>query len=464
MILEQIYTGCLAQGAYYIESDGEAVIIDPLRESAPYLQRARRNKARINYIFETHFHADFVSGHVELSAATGATIVFGPHAETTYPAHTGYDGELFRVGQVTFELIHTPGHTLESVCYLLRDEGGNPVALFTGDTLFIGDVGRPDLAQQPDNAITKESLAGMLYDSLRNRIMPLPDDIVVYPAHGAGSACGKNMSSETSATLGHQKANNYALRQDMTKEEFVREVTEGLLPPPAYFPMNVWLNRKGSDAVQQVVARGAKALTLEAFEAAMEIGQAIILDTRHAVQFAKGFIPGSINIGLDGSFAPWVGALIPFNKQPILVIADEGREEEVVTRLARIGYDNTIGTLKGGIDTWRIAAKPVDHLQTVTAAYFADTISPDHAVQVIDVRKESEYRRGHIRGAINIPLDNINEAHQLLDKQKTYFVHCAAGYRSMVFNSIMKGRGFHHLVDIQGGYNALQRLVASETE
>ena len=463
MKLEQIYTGCLAQGAYYIESDGEAVIIDPLRDPGPYLERAKRSNARIRYIFETHFHADFVSGHMELAAATGATIVFGPNAVTSFPAHIASDGELFRVGQISFELLHTPGHTLESVCYLLRDEWDVPVSLFSGDTLFIGDVGRPDLAQQPGNDITKEYLAGLLYDSLRNKIMPLPDDLVIYPAHGSGSACGKNLSKETSDTLGRQKKNNYALRTDMTRVEFINEVTEALQPPPAYFPMNVRLNQHGSNTVAQVMDKGGRTMSLAEFEGAREMEGALVLDTRNADQFAKGFIPGSINIGLDGSFAPWVGTLIPHG-QPILFIADEGREEEVVTRLARIGYDDAIGTLKGGFNTWRIAARPVDQVQTVTAGYIVHSMKPDHPVLVLDVRKETEFRQGHLPGAINLPLANINEAHHVLDKQRSYFVYCAGVYRSMAFNSILKARGFPHLIDIQGGFNALQRFSALELE
>ena len=361
MKIEQIYTGCLAQGAYYIESDGEAVVIDPLREVKPYLQKAERNDAKIKYVFETHFHADFVSGHVDLSKRAGAPIVYGPTANPSFEAIIAKDGQEFKVGKVTFKVLHTPGHTMESTCYLLRDEAGKDVALFSGDTLFIGDVGRPDLAQKAAH-MTKEQLAGTLYDSLRNKIMPLADDIIVYPAHGAGSACGKNMSKETSDTLGHQKQTNYALRAGMTKEEFIKEVTEGLAAPPAYFPLNVMLNKEGYESIDAVMKRGQHALSPDAFETAANETGALVLDTRDSQTFGKGFIPNSINIGIDGNFAPWVGALIPDIKQQILLVTDKGREEEVITRLARVGYDYTIGYLKGGIEAWMTAGKEVDHI------------------------------------------------------------------------------------------------------
>lgn len=456
MKIEQIYTGCLAQGAYFIESEGEAVVIDPLREVQPYLEKARKANARIKYIFETHFHADFVSGHLELAKATGATIVYGPTAETSFPAHIAKDGERFTVGKIQFEVLHTPGHTMESSCFLLQDEKGEDHALFTGDTLFIGDVGRPDLAQKTNAGITREYLAGLLYESLHNKLMHLSDAIVVYPAHGAGSACGKNMSRETFDTLGHQKQSNYALRKGMTKEEFVKEVTEGLQAPPAYFPVNVLLNREGYEPLQQVLEKGARGLSLSEFETAWSEQDALLLDTRNASRFAEGFIPGAINIGLDGSFAPWVGSLVPYKKQPILLIVEEGREEEVVTRLARIGYDDAIGYLKGGFTTWKEAGKPVDQIQQVTASELATLFQKDPSVAILDVRKESEFSLGHLPGAQNRPLDLINEGQSAIDKTQPYYVHCAGGYRSMVFISILKARGYDQLIDVQGGYNALK--------
>jgi hydroxyacylglutathione hydrolase len=454
MKIEQIYTGCLAQGAYYIESDGEAVVIDPLREVEPYLQKAKRNGAKIKYVFETHFHADFVSGHVDLSKQAGAPIVYGPTANPSFAAIIAKDGEEFKVGKITFKVLHTPGHTMESTCYLLSDETGKDIALFSGDTLFIGDVGRPDLAQKAAH-MTQEELAGTLYDSLRNKIMPLADDIIVYPAHGAGSACGKNMSKETTDTLGHQKQTNYALRANMTRKEFIKEVTEGLATPPAYFPLNVMLNKEGYESIDQVMKRGQHALSPDAFETAANETGAIVLDTRDPQAFAKGFVPNSINIGIDGSFAPWVGALIPDIKQQILLVTDEGREEEVITRLARVGYDYTIGFLKGGFEVWQKAGKEVDHIRSVSAEELATKIKAGN-VNVLDVRKPGEFVSEHIEGAVNTPLDNINDHLASLDKDQTYFVHCAGGYRSMIFNSILKARGFDKLVDVQGGFKAIK--------
>lgn len=454
MKIEQIYTGCLAQGAYYIESDGEAVVIDPLREVEPYIQKALSNGAKIKYVFETHFHADFVSGHVDLSKKTGAPIVYGPTAQPGFEAHIAEDGEEFQVGKVTFKVLHTPGHTLESACYLLKDESGKEVALFSGDTLFIGDVGRPDLAQKAAH-MTQEELAGTLYDSLRSKVMPLADDITIYPAHGAGSACGKNMSKETTDTLGHQKQTNYALRADMTREEFIKEVTEGLTTPPAYFPLNVMLNKQGYESIDEVLQRGQHALSPEAFETAANETGALVLDTRAAQTFAKGFIPNAINIGIDGSFAPWVGALIPDITQQILIVADEGREEEVITRLARVGYDFTIGYLKGGFDAWKAAGKEIETITSVPASKLAEKMQSG-AVNVVDVRKPGEYISEHVVGAVNLPLDNINDHLAELDKEVPYYVHCAGGYRSMIFASILKARGYDNLIDIQGGFKAIK--------
>jgi hydroxyacylglutathione hydrolase len=455
MKIEQIYTGCLAQGAYYIESNGEAAVIDPLREVDPYIQKAERNNAKIKYVLETHFHADFVSGHLDLSNKTGAAIIYGPSAAPTFKAHIASDGEILSLGKIKIKVIHTPGHTMESTCYLLIDENEKPVALFSGDTLFIGDVGRPDLAQKATH-LTQEDLAGILYDSLRTKIMTLPDDITVYPAHGAGSACGKNMSKETSDTLGHQKKTNYALKDGMTKEEFIREVTTGLMPPPAYFPLNVMLNKQGYESIDDVMKRGNIALSPDEFETAANETGALILDTRDAQTFAKGFIPNSINIGIDGSFAPWVGALIPDIKQQILIVGEPGREEEVITRLARVGYDHTIGYLKGGVDSWKNDGRELDEIVSVSVDELAKIAEAGGELNILDVRKESEYLSEHIKGAENTPLDNVNDYMQELDKSKTYFAHCAGGYRSMIFASILKSRGFDNVVDVKGGFKAIK--------
>lgn len=456
MKIEQIYTGCLAQGAYYIESDNEAVIIDPLREVQPYIDRANRSKAKIKYVLETHFHADFVSGHIDLSEKTGAPIVYGPNAKPAFDFYAAKDGEELKVGKAIIKILHTPGHTMESTCYLLKDEYGKEIALFSGDTLFIGDVGRPDLAQKVKADLTQDKLAGHLYDSLRNKIMPLPDDIIVYPAHGAGSACGKNMSKETTDTLGHQKKTNYALRPDMTKEEFIKEVTTGLVEPPAYFPLNVMMNIQGYESIDKVLERGLHAMTPEAFETAANETGALMLDVRDAQTFAKGFIPNSVNIGLEGSFAPWVGTLIPDIKHEILLICEPGTEEEVVTRLSRVGYDYVIGYLQGGVDAWRKAGKELDTITSISAGELADIYAKDPSIPVLDVRKESEYLSEHLIGAENTPLDFINNAMTAIDKNKTYYVHCAGGYRSMIFNSILRARGYDNLIDVKGGFKSLK--------
>ncbi|HLT82103.1 MAG TPA: MBL fold metallo-hydrolase [Cyclobacteriaceae bacterium] len=451
MKIEQIYTGCLAQGAYYIESEGEAVIIDPLREIKPYVDKAARNRAKIKYVLETHFHADFVSGHVDLARATGARIVYGPGARPSFDAHIATDGEVIRIGKVSFLALHTPGHTMESTCYLLRDENGKDVALFTGDTLFIGDVGRPDLAQ--NESLTQEDLAAYLYDSLRNKIMPLADDIIVYPAHGAGSACGKNMARETSDTLGHQKQTNYALRA-VSKEQFIREVTEGLLPPPGYFPQNVRMNREGYDSIDTVLERGCQPLNPDDFEAVANETGALILDTRSPKTFAQGFIPNAINIGLDGSFAPWVGALIPDIRQEILIVADSGRETEVVTRLARVGYDYSIGYLRGGIAAWQEAGKEIDRIASADTDELAEALTKKPVV--LDVRRREEFASGHLEGAINVPLDYLNEHMHAIDSSRPHYVYCASGYRSMVFISILKARGYDNLIDVTNGYKGIR--------
>ncbi|MEM9390385.1 MAG: MBL fold metallo-hydrolase [Bacteroidota bacterium] len=459
MKIEQIYTGCLAQGAYYIESMGEVAIIDPLRETAPYLKRAEKNKAKIKYIFETHFHADFVSGHVDLAHQSGAKIIYGPGAKTEYDIHEAYDGERFELGAVTIKVLHTPGHTPESSTFLLVDEQGHEHAIFSGDTLFIGDVGRPDLAIRSD--LTKEDLAGMLYDSLRSKIMPLPDKVIVYPAHGAGSACGKNMSSETFDTLGNQKRTNYALRADMTKEEFVKEVTTGILPPPQYFAKNAMLNKTGAFDFDQVLEKGSVALNVETFESMANHEGALVLDTRSPKQFAAAHVPNSIFIGIDGSFAPWVGALINDLNQPMIFIAPEGREEEVVTRLSRVGYDNTLGYLKGGIEAWKNAGKETDTVESIPANQFEQRYAASLAV--LDVRKPSEFEAEHVEGAQNMPLDFINDNMEGLNRDEKYFLHCLGGYRSMIFASILKGRGFHNIVDIAGGFKSISETNIPRT-
>ncbi|HCN83458.1 MAG TPA: MBL fold metallo-hydrolase [Sphingobacteriaceae bacterium] len=455
MILEQIYTGCLSQGAYYIQSGDEAAIIDPLREVYPYIEKAEAAKATIKYVLETHFHADFVSGHLDLSRETGAQIVYGPTASPSFKAHIAKDNEEFKLGQITIRVLHTPGHTMESTCYLVFDETGKPTALFSGDTLFIGDVGRPDLAQKVAE-MTQEELGGLLFDSLRNKIMPLNDDLIVYPAHGAGSACGKNMSMETTDTLGNQKKYNYALRANMTREEFIEEVTNGLLPPPAYFHLNVKLNKEGYENIAEVISKGTRPLTPDDFETAANETGAVLLDTRDPQVFAKEFIPNAINIGIDGSFAPWTGSLIPDIKQAILIIAEKGREEEVVTRLSRVGFDQTIGYLKGGINAWKESGRETDQIESVSAEELAAKTAEGVAINILDVRKVSEYNVEHVIHAENIPLDYINDTMSRVDKNKTYYVHCASGYRSMIFISIMRARGYDNLIDIKGGFKAIK--------
>jgi hydroxyacylglutathione hydrolase len=459
MIIEQIYTGCLAQGAYYIENNGEAVVIDPLREVEPYINKAKKNGATIKYVLETHFHADFVSGHIDLAEKTGAQIVYGPTAAPNFNFYAAKDKEILKVGNATIQVLHTPGHTMESTCYLLINEEGKPIGLFSGDTLFIGDVGRPDLAQKVKAELTQDILAGYLYDSLRQQIMPLADDIIVYPAHGAGSACGKNMSKETTDTLGHQKHVNYALQPNLSKEQFTKEVLTGLVAPPAYFPLNVLMNISGYDSIDKVLERGQHALSPSAFEVAANETDALVIDTRDAVKFAQGFVPGSINIGIDGNFAPWVGTLIKDIKQELLLITEPGREAEVITRLARVGYDYAIGFLDGGFDAWVAAGKDIETITSITPSVFA-TLAPLPDVHILDIRKKSEYDSEHIFGAENAPLDFINDSMSLIDRGKTYYVHCAGGYRSMIFVSILRARGFHNLIDVQGGFKAIKETNA----
>ncbi|TCI95099.1 MBL fold metallo-hydrolase [Tenacibaculum sp. M341] len=454
MKIEQIYTGCLSQGAYYIESNGEVAIIDPLREVKPYIDKAVANKAKIKYIFETHFHADFVSGHVTLSKETGAPIIYGPNAKTNFEAIIAEDGQVFELGDISITVLHTPGHTMESSVYLLKDEEGNDHAIFSGDTLFLGDVGRPDLAQKAGD-LTKEDLAGFLFDSLRNKIMPLSDDVIVYPAHGAGSSCGKNLSKNTVDTLGNQKRTNYALRSNMTKEEFIKEVTKGLLPPPQYFPLNVKMNKNGYDDFQEVLQRSTRGLLPNDFEALANNSEAIILDVRTQNDFAKGHIPRSIFIGLNGSFAPWVGALIANVSQPILLVTEKGDEEEAIKRLSRVGFDQTLGYLKGGFNAWKESSKEYDTVNSISVATFKEIIAGDD-VTVFDVRKEGEFLSEHLLKAKNTPLDYINDYLTQFPEETTFYIHCASGYRSMIAASILKSRGVHNFIEIKGGFKAIK--------
>ena len=461
MKIEQIYTGCLAQGAYYIESNGEVAIIDPLREVNSYIEKAKKNGAKIKYIFETHFHADFVSGHVTLSKETGAPIVYGPTANPSFEAIIAKDGQEFRLGEITITALHTPGHTMESTTYLLKDKNGKDHAIFSGDTLFLGDVGRPDLAQKAAH-MTQEQLAETLFNSLRTKIMPLADDVIVYPAHGAGSACGKNMMKETVDTLGNQKKVNYALRADMTKEEFVKEVTEGLLPPPQYFPLNVKMNKEGYEDVEDVLERGTRALSPNEFEVAANETGAIVLDVRHQDDFAKGHIPRSIFIGLDGDFAPWVGALIADVKHPILLVTPQGKEKEAVTRLSRVGFDGTLGFLAGGFEAWKQQGFEYDTVASVAASELKRK-SKDEKLEVFDVRKESEFISEHMIDAHNSPLDFLNEHLTDFPKNGIFYVHCAGGYRSMIAASILKSRGIHNFIDISGGFAAIKEAEVPVT-
>ncbi|UII31239.1 MBL fold metallo-hydrolase [Fulvivirga ulvae] len=452
MKVEQIYTGCLAEAAYYIESQGEVTIVDPLREVAPYIEKSEENGARIRYVLETHFHADFVSGHLDLAKKTGASIVYGPTAQPNFEAHIAADGEVLPLGNIKIKVLHTPGHTMESATYLLIDEQGTEKAIFTGDTLFIGDVGRPDLAVKTN--LTREDLAGHLYDSLRQKIMPLADDIVVYPGHGAGSACGKNMSAETTDTLGNQKRFNYALRADMTRDEFIKEVTTGLAEPPQYFPKNAVMNKMGYESFDKVLLQGTVGLDIRTFENKVERENALILDTRKKEEFVKGFIPGSIWIGIEDKFAPWVGALVTDLRQPIVFIADKGREEEVITRLSRVGYDNTLGYLNGGFEVWKNSDKDIDTLDEIGPHDFTNLYDIEQ-LSVLDVRKQSEYASQHIEGAISFPLDFINRNMEKIDRKAPYYLHCQGGYRSVIAASILKSRGFDQIINVRGGINEI---------
>jgi hydroxyacylglutathione hydrolase len=459
--IEQIYTGCLAQGAYYIVSNGEAAIIDPLREIKPYLERLTRDGVQLKYIFETHFHADFVSGHLDLSKDTGAPIVYGPTAQPAFDALIATDQQIFKIGEVQIKVLHTPGHTMESTTYLLKDENGKDHAIFSGDTLFLGDVGRPDLAQKAAS-MTQEDLAGLLYDSLNHKIMPLADDVIVYPAHGAGSACGKNMMKETVDTLGHQKEMNYALNQP-NKETFIHAVLDGLSSPPSYFGANVAMNKLGYNSFESVLQSGLNALDADAFEAAAEETHAVVLDTRSNGVFCKNFIPQSINIGVTGDFAPWVGALIGDVKQPILLVTEEGKEEEVITRLSRVGFDHVLGYLKGGIAAWQQAGKELDTVHRISAEAFAQNVDVEKDL-ILDVRKEGEFAGEHVENAYLRPLAQINEWIKDVQPDQHFYIHCAGGYRSMVAASILKARGYHQFTEVEGGFNAIAKTAVPRTD
>ena len=462
MIVEQLYTGCLSQGAYYVESQGEVAIIDPLREVQPYLDRVAKNKAKVKYIFETHFHADFVSGHLTLSKETGAPIVYGPMANPNFDVIIAEDLQEFPLGEITIVALHTPGHTMESTTYLLRDKDGKDHAIFSGDTLFLGDVGRPDLAQKAAN-MTQEDLAGLLYESLRTKIMPLADDVIVYPAHGAGSACGKNMMKETVDSLGNQKKMNYALRADMSREEFVKEVTDGLLPPPSYFPLNVKMNKSGYEDIDQVLERGTQALSVNEFEEVANREEALILDVRHQDDFVQGHIPQSIFIGIDGGFAPWVGALIADVNQPILLITPPGREKETITRLSRVGFDRTLGYLDGSFDAWKRAGKAYDTISGITANELQSKINAS-PLPVFDVRKEGEFLSEHIKKAQHTPLDFINDYLDAFPQNGPFYLHCAGGYRSVIAASILKKRGIHNMIDVKGGFKSIKETSIPLTD
>lgn len=462
MKIEQIYTGCLAQGAYYITSNGEAAIIDPLREVQPYLNRLSLDGVTLKYIFETHFHADFVSGHLDLSKSTGAPIVYGPTANPEFEAIIATDNQVFEVGNIKIKVLHTPGHTMESTTYLLIDEDGKDHAIFSGDTLFIGDVGRPDLAQKAAD-MSQEQLAGTLFHSLRDKIMTLADNVIVYPAHGAGSACGKNMSKETVSTIGEQKEKNYALRANMTESEFITEVLDGLTPPPAYFGMNVAMNKTGYNSFDEVLNNGMKALSANEFEEIADSTEALILDTRNPAEFYKKHIPQSINIGIGGDFAPWVGTLIADVNQPLLIVTDLGKEEETITRLSRVGFDNVLGHLKGGFETWEKAEKETDSVKRISAEQFAQEVKIGED-KVIDIRKEGEYSAEHVDEAYSKPLAYINNWINEIDPKEHFYIHCAGGYRSMIAASILQARGYRNFTEIEGGFNAIAKTELPKTD
>lgn len=460
MYIKQLYTGCLSEAAYYIENNGEAAVIDPLRDIDEYLQLANERKARIKYIFETHFHADFVSGHLDLAAATGATIVYGPGTDAKFAVHVAKDGEQFKIGNLTIEVLHTPGHTLESSCYLLKDESGKDHCVFTGDTLFVGDVGRPDLAQK-GNEITMQDLAGMMYDSLHNKLFPLADDVIVYPAHGAGSACGKNLGPNNYSTIGDEKQFNYAMKA-ATKEQFIKEVTDGIPTPPQYFPINAKINKEGYDSLDAVMKAGLKALSVEEFKK-QNSGDTVILDTRNATVFSQGFVPGSISIGLEGRFAEWAGGLLSFDV-PMLLVTDPGKEKETIVRLARVGFDKVIGYLDGGFEAWKASGEPVDVIIDIEADELMMDIPHDKKLVVLDVRKPTEYADGHLKDALNIPLGEMNDPGTIaeLEEENNYYVHCAGGYRSVIAASLIKRQGIHNLRNVLGGWTKIKEQEKAE--
>ncbi len=459
MLIKQLYTGCLSEAAYYIESEGEAAIIDPLRDIDSYLEMAREQQSEIKYIFETHFHADFVSGHLDLSKATGAPIIYGPDTEANFPIHKARDGEIFKLGAISLEVLHTPGHTLESSCFLVRDEKGTPYAIFTGDTLFVGDVGRPDLSS---GNLSKEELAGMLYDSLQNKIMPLPGHVIVYPAHGPGSSCGKNLGPSTFSTIDEEKLTNYAL-QPQSREAFVTAVTEGLTAPPTYFPINAKINKEGYDSLEEVLLQGMKALSAQEVKDKMDQGDLILLDTRQSAEFTQGFIPGSISIGLDGRFAEWAGSLLPFDK-PMILVTDPGKERESMVRMARVGFDKMIGYLEGGFESWKKAAYPIDMIVDVSADELAMDIPFDENMVIIDVRREAEFADGHVAGAVNIPVSDLVDPASManLDDHHNIYVHCAGGYRSIIASSLLKRQGIHNLRNVVGGWTSIKEQPSIE--
>lgn len=456
MFIKQLYTGCISEAAYYIESNGIAAVIDPLRDIESYLALANERNARIQYIFETHFHADFVSGHLDLAAVTGATIIYGPNTVTKYPVHIAKDLEIFKLGKISIQVLHTPGHTLESSCYLLKDEEGNNKAIFTGDTLFVGDVGRPDLSQK-SNELTMNDLAGMLYESLQQKIMPLEDDVVVYPAHGAGSSCGKSLGSETFSTIGVQKSSNYALQAE-SKETFIKAVTEGLNTPPAYFPINASINKEGYSSLDSILEKAMQALSIKDFKERLA-DNPIILDTRHPDRFMQGFVPGAINIGLNGRFAEWAGSLLPFT-QPIVLVTEVGSEKESIIRLSRVGLDNVVGYLSGGFEAWQNAGETIDLIIDVEADELAMDLPFDENLVIVDVRRETEYANEHVKEAINIPLDQLTDPGSManLDDHHNIYIHCASGYRSVIAASLIKRQGIHNIRNVVGGIEAIKGL------
>jgi glyoxylase-like metal-dependent hydrolase (beta-lactamase superfamily II) len=459
MYIQQLYTACLSESAYYIESEGEAAIIDPLRDIEEYLVLAKERNTTIKYIFETHFHADFVSGHLDLAQASGAPIVFGPETETSFPIYKAKDGETFKLGSLTIEVLHTPGHTIESSCYLLRESNGDPYAIFTGDTLFVGDVGRPDLSS---GNLSREELAGMLYDSLQKKIAPLPDNIIMYPAHGPGSSCGKNLGPDTFSTLGEERKTNYALRAE-NKEEFIKVVTDGLNAPPQYFSVNARINKEGYESLDEVMENALKPLSLEAFSALIAEDDSICLDTRLSNEFTDGFVPGSINIGLDGRFAEWAGSLLPFDK-PFVLVTEPGKEKESVVRLARVGFAQMRGYLEGGFETWKNAGKPVDLIINIDADEFAMDLPFDPKIKVVDVRRETEFADGHVAGARNIPLETLTDPGTMAEFEDSdnIYIHCAGGYRSIIATSLFKRQGIHNLHNIIGGWDEIKKIEGLE--